>query len=52
MIVLSRVGGTRDENNEFCFGWLNLLAFRLQVLTLNYNAIPILHTFISSLLTH
>jgi hypothetical protein len=38
-------GGTRDENNGFKIGWLDLLAPRLQVLliTLNYNGIAQLH---------
>jgi hypothetical protein len=54
MYVLSREGETRDENNVFCIGWLDLLALRLQILliTFNYNAIAILHTFSSPLYTH
>jgi hypothetical protein len=43
--VLSRVGGTRDENNGFYFGWMDL-ALRLPVLliTLKHSAIADLHT--------
>jgi hypothetical protein len=47
-------GGMGDDNNGFFFGWFDLLALRLQVLliTLNYKAIAILHTFSSPLHTH
>jgi hypothetical protein len=40
-------GVKRDENNGFYFGWLDLLALRLQVLliTLKYSAIADLHAF-------
>jgi hypothetical protein len=34
--------GTRDDNNGFKFGWLNLLALRLQSLLITINAI---HTY-------
>jgi hypothetical protein len=52
--VVTCGGGTRDENNGFWIGWLDLLAFRLQVLliTINYNAVAILTTFSSPLHTH
>jgi hypothetical protein len=47
-------GDTRDENNGFWIRRLDLLALRLQVLliTLNYNAIAILHISRSPLHTH
>jgi hypothetical protein len=49
--ILSRVGGTRDDNNGFWIGWLDLLALRLQSLLITtrtykqYSAIADLHTF-------
>jgi hypothetical protein len=51
VIILSRVKGTRDENDGFYFGWLDLLSPWLQVLliTLKCSAIADLHTPVLSL---
>jgi hypothetical protein len=46
-------GGTRDENNGFWFGWLDLLALRLQVLlnTLN-TALSLIYTILQFTVAH
>jgi hypothetical protein len=45
--VLSRVGGTHDDNDGFWFGWLDLLASWLQLLrtTFKYSALIDLHNW-------
>jgi hypothetical protein len=42
-------GGTRDGNNGFWFGWLDLLAFQLQVLLITLiTALSLIYTIYSS----
>jgi hypothetical protein len=46
--------GTRDENDGFYFGWLDLLEFQLQVLLVNIDiALSLIYTiYITPLHTH
>jgi hypothetical protein len=49
LLLLPRVGGTRDENNGFEIGWLALMSLRLQSLLITINtALSLCYTIWSS----
>jgi hypothetical protein len=52
LVILSHIGDKRDENNCFYFGWLDLLALRLQSFLIIVNTALLLIYAIYSLPLH